>query len=156
MLDSPIKKHIQDNVFYNKSISDDFDKNTDSKLVFTLFPQKKPNSLSSDIILSLLKELGFNLCQKGSIYLKDVIYYLIQEQKNEDFSLKYVYLLLSRERNITVEKIKCDIENAVRNASFSYSTLYKFFKYYDGRKKITTKYLIFLIINSNFSNQFQE
>ena len=40
MLDLPIKKHIQDNVFYNKLISDDFDKNTDSKLVFTLFPQK--------------------------------------------------------------------------------------------------------------------
>ena len=40
MLDSPIKNNIQANVFYNKSISDDFDKNTDSKLVFTLFPQK--------------------------------------------------------------------------------------------------------------------
>ena len=75
--------------------------------------------------------------------------------RKEDFSLKYVYLLLSRERNITVEKIKCDIENAVRNATFSYSTLYNFFKYYDGRKKITTKYLIFLIVNSKFSNQFQ-
>lgn len=105
----------------------------------------KPNyrSVCEDAVL----KLGFNFNSIGTKLLIDTVLFII-ENNLSIFNLDYVYKEIAKKHNLSVKKVKWNIEKSL-NSMFRYSdksVLHSLFQEYDGRK-LTPKYSIGLAIH---------
>lgn len=109
---------------------------------------KSSNQLK-DRIRNELRNLGYNFCHKGTIYLIDAISLVYNKKMEDDLNLKKdIYPTISNKYNKTVYSIKSDIIKATDYmAKFcDKAKRNEYFSFYDNVKP-TVKLVIYTILN---------
>lgn len=110
---------------------------------------KKNSEDKKKKIISELKNIGYDMRYKGTLYLIEVIFqvYLNSELLIDNLQ-KDVYPILSKIYHKTINNIKCNINNATEAMYYNCDSkkLKEYFNFYDDVKP-TTKTVIYTILN---------